>query len=110
MHSERRVSPRAPVQLLFNKYVDGVPYLWELLEVSMSGALIRCVGGPDAPRASYAIEVAPQDRDGASDKCVWLCATPVWRSGRYEALEFVGQSTMDRLKLANLIAETRAAA
>lgn len=98
------------MQLLFNKYVDGVPHLCELLEVSMSGALVRGMGGPDAPRASYALELAADAGDGASNRRVWLCATPVWRSGRYEALAFVGQSKMDRLKLASLIAETRAAA
>lgn len=68
--------------------------------MSMSGLLVRRVLGPSLDRATYAIEIASaQSRDGR----VWLCATPVWRVGAYEALKFVSQSETDRLKLANLL-------
>jgi hypothetical protein len=96
--------------VLVNKYVDGVPQLWEVVELSMSGALVRSRGGPESPRASYALEMASDADRGARNRRLWLCATPVWRHGRYEALSFVGQSAMDRLKLADLIDEARGAA
>jgi hypothetical protein len=100
---ERRVARRLPVSFFLNKYVDGVPSLCEAVELSMSGTLIRRVLGPDVERASYALELAPDAATGADDARVWLCAVPVWRAGAFEALRFVGQSRMDRLKLASLL-------
>jgi hypothetical protein len=38
---------------------------------------------------------------------LWLCATSVWQEGRYQALAFVGHSALDRLRLADLMAELR---
>lgn len=102
---ERRVARRLPVSFFINKYVDGVPSLWEAVELSMTGALIRRILGPDVERASYALELAPDAAGGAADARVWLCATPVWRVGAFEALRFVGQSKMDRLKLASLLGQ-----
>jgi hypothetical protein len=100
MDTERRSARRAPLHLFCNQYIDGTPCLSEALEMSMSGLLVRRVLGPSLDRATYAIEIASaQSRDGR----VWLCATPVWRVGAYEALKFVSQSETDRLKLANLL-------
>ena len=102
MDTERRSARRAPIHLFCNQYIDGSPCLSEALEMSMTGALVRRVFGPAVDRATYALEIAPaSSREGR----VWLCATPVWRVGAYEALRFVAQSETDRLKLANLLHE-----
>lgn len=70
--------------------------------MSMTGVLVRRVLGPSLERATYALEIASaKSREGR----VWLCATPVWRVGAYEALRFVSQSETDKLKLANLLYE-----
>ena len=70
--------------------------------MSMTGMLVRRVLGTSLDRATYALEMAPAtSREGR----VWLCASPVWRVGAYEALRFVGQSETDKLKLANLLYE-----
>jgi hypothetical protein len=102
MQIERRTSRRKPVRLFCNQYVDGAPLLGEALELSMTGALVRRVNGPDVDRACYALEVGLA---GDPSTSVWLCATPVWRQGVYEAVRFVGQAPQDRLRLAHLIRE-----
>lgn len=94
---ERRAARRTPARLFCNQYIDGTPILGEAVELSMSGALLRRVNGPDVDRACYAIEV------GLGERRVWLCATPVWRHGEYEAVRFVGQAPHDRLQLADLV-------
>jgi hypothetical protein len=114
MDTERRVALRSPLHLYFNKYIDGVPHLCETIELSMTGMLLRSIHEPDASRACYAVELARPDAVPAAgpeaspepqaDRRVWLCATPVWRVGRYEALSFLAPSHLDRLKLADLLA------
>ncbi len=100
MSIERRIGRRALTHLFCNQYIDGTPCLSEALELSMSGALVRRVLGPGLDRASYAIEIAePRSDEGR----LWLCASPVWRIGDYEALKFVGASPTDRLRLADLL-------
>lgn len=100
--ADRRAAARTPVQIFLNKYVDGVPHLCEAIELSMTGLLVRRVAEPDGERACYALEISHKP-GSEPDERLWLCATPVWRSGRYEALGFVGQSHLDRLRLANLL-------
>jgi hypothetical protein len=104
---DRRAATRSPVQIFLNKYVDGVPHLCEALELSMTGLLVRRVHEPESERACYALEISGI-AGSKPDERVWLCATPVWRSGRYEALGFVGQSHVDRLRLASLLHELAA--
>lgn len=98
METERRSSRRSRVGLFCNQYIDGFPYLGEALELSMSGALVRRVLAPEVDRASYALELS---QPGAEP--LWVCATPVWRHGPFEAVRFVAQGLSDRLRLANLL-------
>ncbi|NUO53507.1 MAG: hypothetical protein HOV80_32045 [Polyangiaceae bacterium] len=101
MMVDRRSARRNQIQFFMNQYIDGVPYLSEGLELSMSGALVRRVLSPNADRACYALEIGLPEQ---ADQRVFVCATPVWRSGPFEALRFVAQSLSDRLRLANVIA------
>ena len=108
MDIERRISSRAPVHLYFNKYIDGHPHLCEAVELSMTGMLVRRIHEPDASRACYAVEIASPELETKGR--LWMCASPVWQQGQFEALSFVGQSHFDRMRLADLLASTRAAA
>jgi hypothetical protein len=72
----------------------------------MTGMLVRRIYEPDVARACYAIELADPAQEAASR--VWLCASPVWRFDRYEALTFVGQSPLDKMRLADLLSSARA--
>ena len=101
MDVERRVSPRRPANLFFNKYIDGQPYACEAIELSATGMLVRKINEPDQARACYAIEIgaAADVASGVSASSVWLCATPVWSLGPVEALRFVAQSPEDLARL-----------
>jgi len=103
MDLDRRGGRRTQARLFCNLYIDGFPHLSEALEVSMTGALVRRVLGPDVDRAVYALEVGV-----GGDDSVWLCASPVWRKGPFEAVQFVAQTLADRLKLASLLSTLRA--
>lgn len=102
MDTDRRSSRRTHVGLFCNQYIDGFPYLTEALEMSMSGALVRRVLGPEVDRACYALELGASEGTTDVDP-VWVCATPVWRHGPFEAVQFVAQTLADKLRLANLL-------
>ncbi len=104
MPSERRAK-RTRVDLLANQYIDGVPHLADVLELSMTGALVRRVHAPDEDRAGYALEVA-----GTGSDPIWLCASSVWRVGEFEAIRFVEMAAVDKLRLAGVLAESKRAA
>ena len=69
----------------------------------MTGALVRRVLGPEIDRASYALELAAP---GETGERLWLCASPIWRMGAFEAVRFVAQGKTDRLKLASVLGAT----
>ena len=62
--SERRAAPRRPVDVYFNKYIDGQPFVCEAIELSTTGMLVRKIHEPDAPRACYAVEIASMTESG----------------------------------------------
>jgi hypothetical protein len=99
MEPERRAAPRRSAVVYFNKYIDGRPHLCEALELSATGMLVRRIHEPEGPRATYAVEIEGEGGEG-----LWLCATPVWSSGPFEALGFVAQSPRDKERIEALIA------
>jgi hypothetical protein len=107
MNTERRAAPRSSARVYFNKYIDGQPHLCEAVEISSTGMLARRIHEPDAPRAAYAIELAPGPL-GSGDERVWLCASPVWSAGDLEALRFVECSDRDRALLQGVLARVAA--
>jgi hypothetical protein len=98
MRTERRAAPRTSTRVYFNKYIDGRPHLCEAVELSSTGMLARRIHEPDAPRAAYAVELAPGPLEPGEER-VWLCACPVWSDGELEALRFVECSDRDRALL-----------
>jgi hypothetical protein len=100
MEPERRAAPRKPVRMFFNKYIDRQPHLGEVLELSAAGLLARTVHQPDAPRACYAVEIAP----AGGGEPLWLCARRVWAAGELEALAFVAPTEADRVRIEALVA------
>lgn len=99
MDIERRAARRHPVAIYFNKYIDGHPYLAEVLELSTSGMLVRTIHEPDVPRACYAIELEPE-----AGERLWLCGTPVWTSGPFQAIGFVGHTAVETARIEALLA------
>jgi hypothetical protein len=103
METERRAAPRSSARVYFNKYIDGHPHLCEAVELSATGMLARRIHAPDAPRAAYAVEIAPGPLAEGEPR-IWLCASPVWSAGELEALRFVECSDRDRGLVADLLA------
>lgn len=107
METERRAAPRRSAHVYFNKYIDGQPHLCEAVELSASGMLLRKIHEPEAPRACYALELAAGPM-GPGEERIWLCASPVWSEGGFEALRFVAQSDRDRTLLDGLMEQVSA--
>ena len=105
MDTDRRVAPRKPVRIFFNKYIDRHPHLGEVLELSTSGMLTRTIHQPDAARACFAVEIASSE---PGLEPVWLCARRVWADGELEALAFVAPSDTDRGRLQALLGQSDA--
>ena len=75
----------------------------------MSGMLVRRIHEPEAARACYAVELAEPSGSQPAER-IWLCASPIWKVGQFEALGFIGQSHMDRMRLATLLSTARGGA
>ena len=96
MQLDRRAAPRKSAHVYFNKYIDGHPYLCEAVELSATGMLLRRVLEPDASRACYALELAGAG-EGPDLERIWLCASPVWSAGAFEAVKFIAPPTPRKL-------------
>lgn len=82
---ERRSTCRRPVDLFFNKFLEGYPYLCRTLDVSPSGALVETFAEPDSEAERFPLELRfPGDRSS-----LWLWARRVRSKGRVQALEFM---------------------
>jgi hypothetical protein len=86
--------------MLLNKYVGGLPYTVSLLDLSESGARVRCLLEPETPDQRFALELeVPRTGDR-----MWLWARQIWRRGRQQALAFSGLTPGDREMLRTIIA------
>ncbi len=93
--TERRTTDRRPLEVLFNKYVDGHPQLCRVIDLSRSGLSAVRLGGPERAPESFAIELRlPGDR-----RPIWAWARAIWRRGRSEAVEFVALERQDARRI-----------
>ena len=100
--SERRRSPRVPMDLYVNKYVKGYPYACRLVDLSEAGLRIERLAEPQASdESSFPIEIG---KPGCEDT-VWVWAKSVWRKGRNEALSILHVDPFERLLLLDLLEE-----
>src|SRR5688572_31306284 len=109
MTTERRYGRRRPLHgILLNKYVGGFPYAVRLLDISETGARVRCLlepeptnaEGDEAQRVALELEV-PDTGDR-----LWLWAREIWRDGKRQALAFSGLTAGDRAMLRALLVES----
>lgn len=83
--TERRTSRRRPIDVFFNKFLAGYPYLCRTVDVSEGGALVSTYAEPEGMPERVALELRfPGDRDS-----LWLWARTVRHDGKYQAFEFV---------------------
>ncbi len=81
--------------MLFNKYLDGYPYLCRTLELSPAGMLAEAFLEPDTDVESFPLEL----QLGEDDARLWVWARRVWTDGKHHALEFLGMDGEDRARL-----------
>ncbi len=97
---ERRSSNRARLEPLFcNKYIDGLPYLAEVVDLSEAGLLLRTTIEPEKQPECFSIEL---DVPGNPTR-MWLWARTVRRERGLQAVELVGTELFDRASLAQLV-------
>ncbi len=93
---DRRHAFRRPVDIFFNKFLDGHPYMCRSLDLSQSGLLALTFSEPRSVRGSFPVELRLPDDDAES---LWIWARGVWRRGAQQALEFVAIDAADRERL-----------
>jgi hypothetical protein len=102
MERERRRAVRRRADLFVNKFIDGLPHVARLIEISPMGCLLERVLEPEVQRDLYPLELSlPAQFGGAR---MWLWARPVWSGDGRTALKFVGVDPLDRATLARFAA------
>jgi hypothetical protein len=85
---ERRIARRQPVDVFFNKFLGGYPYLCRTLDVSEHGVLVETYAEPEMDANRFPLELRfPGDKES-----LWLWAKRVRRHGKLQALEFVSMA------------------
>jgi hypothetical protein len=94
MKSERRGDGRARFAGTFaNKYIEGIPHVVELLDVSASGLQVRRILEPESTSMTYPLELS------VGGVTLWAWTRRVWRRGNREALRIVSADPLDRARL-----------
>ncbi len=92
---ERRRSERLNLDLFFNKFLNGHPYLCRTLDVSPTGLLAVTFTEPMNQPERFPVEL----RLPNSAESMWLWARSVRRSGHSQAMTFERLGRKDRAKL-----------
>jgi hypothetical protein len=99
---DRRHASRVPIDILFNKYVNGYPRLCRGTNLSRTGLLATLFLEPDCAAESATIEFRlPGDRDS-----IWAWAQTVRAEGRQRALKFRALHHQDQRRLDAYLART----
>ena len=96
----RREQSRALIAtpIWLNKYIEGFPYVAELVDISADGMRIRTTLEPNVDVDSFSVELGVP---GMANR-IWLWAKRVRRDGKFEALKFMGTELLDRAYLTQL--------
>ena len=100
---DRRLHFRKPVDIFFNKYVEGYPHLCRALDLSPGGLLASAGAEPATELSSFALEF----RLPGQPRALWVWAERVWRQGRREALRFVSADDGELRRLKRSFAALR---
>ena len=94
MNEDRRRQGRATFEGLYaNKYIDGIPHMVELLDVSASGLQVRRILEPETATMTFPLEVS------VGGVTFWAWTRRVWRHGNREALRIAYADSVDRARL-----------
>ncbi|HVU02731.1 MAG TPA: PilZ domain-containing protein [Polyangiaceae bacterium] len=94
---ERRTELRHGIDVFFNKFLDGHPYLCRAVDISRTGILFDVFTEPETRHESFPIEL----RLPGEDRSLWVWGRKVRAGGshRREAVRFVSLHTDDRIAL-----------
>jgi hypothetical protein len=98
IEGERRRAVRRRADLFVNKFIDGLPHVARLVEISPVGCVLERVLEPEVERDLYPLELTLPAQFGVAR--LWLWGRPVWRADGRTALRFVGLDPLDRATLA----------
>lgn len=93
--SERRLHPRQQVDLFFNKFLDGHPYLCRAVDLSEKGLLALTFTEPEVRAESFPLEL----RLPGQKRSLWVWARTARRGMRHHAIEFLRMEPTDRRQL-----------
>lgn len=96
---ERRLANRRPIEIFFNKYLGGHPYLCRSLNLSSRGVLAATFVEPEHSADSFPLELRIPD----SAESVWVWARSVGRRGKCQVLEFLSLDYPGRDRLQALL-------
>jgi len=97
---DRRFGQRRPIELFFNKYLAGQPYLCRSVDLSPGGVLAFTFSEPAHELESFPLEL----RLPRAEQSLWVWARGVWRSEGRQAIEFLGLAAEDRTTLNGFLA------
>ena len=99
--ARRRSHRRQPIDILFNKYLRGHPFLCRGVDLSPDGMRVRSFTEPDSGDESFSIEL----RLPGDDESLWVWARSVWRTGGEQAITFLAMADADRERLNRYVRE-----
>jgi hypothetical protein len=101
MEDDRRVSVRARLvkPLWLNKFIEGHPYLAELIDLSEEGLLIRTIREPLNQEDSFPLELGVP----GTPHRMWLWARSVRRVGATQAVQISYADMLERAQLRQLV-------
>ncbi len=100
-HVERRISLRARLAkpLWLNKYIEGHPYLAELIDLSEEGLLLRLIREPLNQEDSFPLEFGVP----GTPQRMWLWARSIRRVGQTQAVQIAYADMLERAQLRQLV-------
>jgi PilZ domain len=87
------------MDLYFNKFLQGYPYLCRAVDLSVGGILVETFAEPEFPVDRFPLELRLPDESDA----LWVWARHVRREGTRQALEFVSLSKPASQKLSRYL-------
>lgn len=101
---ERRHERRARgVAVFANKYIEGVPHMVQLLDISCDGLRLRRLLEPETEAVAFPIELF------VGGFTTWAWTRRVWRQGDREALRIVSADPIDRARIRKFLRSVVAA-
>jgi hypothetical protein len=92
---ERRHTTRRPIDMFFNKFLDGHPYLCRAVDISRHGILCDVFTEPSTLQQSFPIEL----RLPGEERTLWVWGRKLRVAGKREAIRFIALHADDRIAL-----------